>query len=130
MKVQNNISINNQTNFTGASKLSEKIAKKFAKAGNIGEGTSIACDFLGKAVVVPAVIMLASSEPKENKEFSAFKNPVAAFIQLGLEVPVLMAGLKNMGGFVRKRLFFITKKAKKSFFYNEKNTKEKIIKKN
>ena len=127
MKVQNNISINNQTNFTGASKLSEKIAKKFAKAGNIGEGTSIACDFLGKAVVVPAVIMLASSEPKENKEFSAFKNPVAAFIQLGLEVPVLMAGSKIVGDLADKGYFDKAKNARKGFSYNEKLQREKFI---
>ena len=127
MKVQNQTSINNQTAFRGASGISAKIAKSFAKAGNIGEGTSIACDFLGKAVVVPVVIMAASDEPKENKEFSAFKNPVAAFIQLGLEVPVLMAGSKIVGDLADKGYFDRAKSVKKGFSYNEKLQKEKFI---
>lgn len=44
MKVQNQTSINN-TPFQGGANITSKIAKSFAKAGDIGEGTSIACDF-------------------------------------------------------------------------------------
>ena len=126
MKVQNQTSINN-TPFQGGVNITSKIAKSFAKAGDIGEGTSIACDFLGKAVVVPAVIMLASNEPKDKKEFSAFKNPVAAFIQLGLEVPVLAIGSKIVGDLADKGFFDKAKNAKKGFSYNEKLQKEKFI---
>ena len=126
MKVQNQTSINN-TPFQGGANITSKIAKSFAKAGDIGEGTSIACDFLGKAVVVPAVIMLASSEPKDKKEFSAFKNPVAAFIQLGLEVPVLAIGSKIVGDLADKGFFDKAKNAKNGFSYNEKLQKEKFI---
>lgn len=103
--------------------LGQKAAKTFAKMDGIGEGASIAFDFLGKAVVVPAVIMLASKEPKEKKEYSALKNPVAAVIQLLLEVPILIFGSKaiekaaNNGGFDKgeKRL------------YNEKFSKDVFI---
>lgn len=126
MKVQNQTSINN-TPFQGGANITSKIAKSFAKAGDIGEGTSIACDFLGKAVVVPVVIMLASSEPKDKKEFSAFKNPVAAFIQLGLEVPVLAIGSKIVGDLADKGFFDKAKNAKNGFSYNEKLQKEKFI---
>ena len=126
MNVQNQPSINNTT-FMGAANVSSKIAKSFAKAGDIGEGTSIACDFLGKAVVVPAVIMLASDESRENKEFSAFKNPVAAFIQLGLEVPVLMAGSKIVGDLADKGFFDNSKNVKKGFSYNEKQQRQNFV---
>ena len=126
MKVQNLTSINNNS-FKGTSSITSKIAKSFAKSGDIGEGTSIACDFLGKAVVVPAVIMLASNEPKDKKEFSAFKNPVAAFIQLGLEVPVLMVGSKIVGELADKGFFDNKKNAKNGFSYNEKLQREKFI---
>lgn len=66
----------NIPDFKGGHQMHAKIADKFAKMGNIGEGASIAADFLGKAVVVPAVIMAASKEPAEKKEYSAFKNPL------------------------------------------------------
>jgi len=98
MKI-NRISTNNtnpaQTGFKGGrARVAAKIARAFSKIDGIGEGASIACDFLGKAAVVPAVIMLSSREPKEKKEYSALKNPVAAIIQLALEVPLLMFGSK------------------------------------
>ncbi len=78
----------------GLAAIQKNAAKTFANIEGIGEGASIAFDFLGKAIVVPAVIMLASKEPVEKKEYSALKNPVAAIIQLALEVPVLLLGSK------------------------------------
>lgn len=84
---------NNTPAFKGkGANLQNKFAKSFSKIDGIGEGTSIAFDFLGKAVIVPLVIMLSSKEPKEKKEYSAFKNPVAAVLQLALEVPILFFG--------------------------------------
>ncbi len=90
-------------------------AKTFAKIDGIGEGASITFDFLGKALVVPAVIMLSSKEPKEKKEYSAFKNPVAAVIQLALEVPILFFGSAAIEKGANKGLFD-TKDSKR---YNE-----------
>ncbi len=86
--------INNSIPFNGkgAAGFQKKFANTFAKIDGIGEGASIAFDFLGKALVVPAVIMISSKEPKEKKEYSAFKNPVAAVLQLALEVPILFFG--------------------------------------
>ncbi|GBF23624.1 hypothetical protein tpqmel_1028, partial [Candidatus Gastranaerophilus sp. (ex Termes propinquus)] len=62
----------------------------FLKHKNIGEATSIAVDFLGKSLLVPLVIMLSPNkkQTKEEKQYSAVKNPIAAAIQLGLEVPI------------------------------------------
>lgn len=110
--------------FKGNIKNPSFIAKKLSKMGEIGEGASIACDFLGKALVVPTVIMLASDEPKEKKEYSAFKNPVAAVIQLALEVPVLGFGTKLVGDLADKGIF---DKKDSDFSYNEKLAKEKFL---
>ena len=49
--------------------------------------------------------MLASKEPVEKKEYSALKNPVAAIIQLALEVPVLLLGSKAIEKAANKGLF-------------------------
>ena len=93
--------------------------------GEMGEGVSIACDFLGKALVVPFVIMMASDEPKDKKEFSALKNPVAATIQLGLEAPVLFFGSKLIGKYANKGFF---DKNPDEFSYNEKLFRDKFVK--
>ena len=100
--------------------LQKKAANTFANIEGIGEGASIAFDFLGKAVVVPAVIMLASKEPVEKKEYSALKNPVAAIIQLALEVPVLLLGSKAIEKAANKGLFDKGQKRQ----YNEKFHKD------
>ena len=106
MKVQNTTSLYNCPKFKGAPQNAvSKVAKTFADMGEMGEGVSIACDFLGKALVVPFVIMMASDEPKDKKEFSALKNPVAATIQLGLEAPVLFFGSKLIGKYANKGFF-------------------------
>ena len=102
----------------------QKTAKTFAKMGDIGEGTSIACDFFGKALVVPLVIMATSKEPQDKKEFSAFKNPVAAVIQLALEVPILAAGSKIIGECANKGMFDLKGS---NFSYNEKLKRTKFI---
>ena len=60
----------------GLAAIQKNAAKTFANIEGIGEGASIAFDFLGKAIVVPAVIMLASKEPVEKKEYSALKTPL------------------------------------------------------
>lgn len=100
------------------------LIQKFAKTGEIGEGWSIACDFIGKAVIVPAVIMGVSKEPKEKKEYSAFKNPVAAVIQLFLEVPVLIGGSKIVETLADKGYF---DKTDSGFSYNQKKFKEEFL---
>lgn len=123
MKIQNNTSLYSQ-NFKGTGNITNKIAKGFAKMGDIGEGASITCDFLGKAVVVPIVVMAASKEPKEKKEYSAFKNPVAAIIQLALEVPILLGGTKLIGDLADKGFF---DKKNSDFSYNEKKFKKEFI---
>lgn len=120
----NNYSNSYKPSFNGNPKISSFIAQKLAKIGDIGEGASITCDFLGKAVVVPAVIMMASDEPKEKKEYSAFKNPVAAVIQLALEVPILAAGTKLIGNLADKGTF---DKKGSDFSYNEKYYKDAFI---
>ncbi len=102
----------------------KKVANSFAKIDGIGEGASIAFDFLGKAAVVPAVIMLSSKEPKEKKEYSAFKNPVAAVIQLALEVPILFFGGIGIEKAANKGVF----DTKDSTRYNEKLHKDIFIK--
>lgn len=134
--------INNSTasSFRGnTASFQRKFANGFAKIDGIGEGASIAFDFLGKALVVPAVIMLSSKEPKEKKEYSAFKNPVAAVLQLALEVPILFLGsaaiekTANKGGFDTKtssryneKLYkdIFTKELKDSFKNDENNIKQ------
>lgn len=123
MKVYNQTNLYNQS-FRGANKLTKSIANGFAKMGEIGEGASITCDFLGKAVVVPVVIMAASKEPKEKKEYSAFKNPVAAVIQLALEVPILMGGTKLIGDLADKGIF---DKKDSDFSYNEKKFRQSFV---
>ncbi len=72
----------------------QKFAKTFANMDDIGEGTSIALDFAGKALVVPITIMATSKEPKETTEYNALKHPVAGTIQLLIEVPTLFLGRK------------------------------------
>ena len=102
----------------------QKTAKTFAKMGDIGEGTSIACDFFGKALVVPLVIMTTSKEPEDKKEFSAFKNPVAAVIQLALEVPILATGSKIISKCANKGMFDIKGS---NFSYNEELKRNKFV---
>ncbi len=119
MNIINSVSNANKTSFKGC------IIKRIAKTGEIGEALSIGCDFLGKAVIVPAVIMKVSKEPKEKKEYSAFKNPVAAVIQLALEVPVLLVGSKIIEKAADKGFF---DKKNSDFSYNQKKFKEDFIK--
>ncbi len=88
------------------------------------DGTSIACDFFGKALIVPAVIMASSKEPQDKKEFSAFKNPVAATIQLALEVPLLAVSSKIIENAANKGMFDIEGS---DFSYNEKLKKKEFI---
>lgn len=102
----------------------QKTAKAFAKMGNVGEGASIACDFFGKALIVPLVIMTTSKEPQDKKEYSAFKNPIAAIIQLALEVPILAAGSKIVSNCANKGMFDIEGS---DFSYNEKLKRAEFI---
>ena len=104
----------------------DKTAKAFAKMGDVGEGTSIACDFFGKALIVPFMIMTTSKEPQDKKEYSAFKNPIAAVIQLALEVPILAAGSKIVSNCANKGLFDIEGS---DFSYNEKLKKAEFLEK-
>lgn len=114
----------NSQNFQGKySYIQKKASNVFQKMDGIGEGASIAFDFLGKAVVVPAVIMLASEEPKEKKEYSAIKNPVAAVIQLLMEAPILYFGSKAIEKGANKGFF----DKDKSRIYNEKFHRDEFI---
>lgn len=116
--------VNTAPGFSGnCANIQKRLANSFAKMDDIGEGASIAFDFLGKAVVVPAVIMVSSDEPKEKKEYSAFKNPVAAIIQLALEVPILFFGSKAIEKSANKGKF--DKGANRQ--YNEKFYKDIFV---
>lgn len=99
-------------------------ADKFAKIDKIGEGTNIALDFIGKAILVPATIMAASKEPKEKKEYSALKNPVAAAFQLMMEAPILMLGSSFVANLANKGKL---DREGSNFSYNEKLYKDKFI---
>lgn len=118
--------INSSVPFQGKStaNFQKKFANSFAKIDGIGEGASIAFDFLGKALVVPAVIMISSKEPKEKKEYSAFKNPVAAVLQLALEVPILLLGSAAIEKAANNGRF----DTKTSNRYNEKLHKDIFVK--
>jgi len=100
--------VNSQNNFNFTAKapvirgVQEFASKTFSKIDEIGEGTNITLDFLGKAVLVPAIIMSASKEDKETKQYSAIKNPIAATIQLALEVPILAIGSKAIESLANK----------------------------
>jgi len=106
------------------SSIQTKCLSYFTKNSEIGEGASIACDFLGKAAIVPAVIMLTSKEPKEKKQYSALKNPVAATIQLALEVPILAVGSKIVGNLADKGVFDVENS---EFSYNALKKKDEFI---
>ncbi len=97
---------------------------KFAQIDQIGEGTNIALDFAGKAVLVPATIMLVSKEDKEKKEYSALKNPIAATIQLLMEVPILMLGSKLIEKLANSDKLY---KPKSGISYNEKSAKDLFL---
>ena len=87
----------NKTNFKASlpsRKIQDAAGKYFSRFEQIGEGANIALDFIGKAALVPAIIMTTSKEEKEKKTYSAIKNPIGATIQLILEVPLLMLGSK------------------------------------
>lgn len=115
----------NNNSFSGNyQRISKGVANKFASMNEMGEGISIACDFLGKAVVVPMVIMAASDEPKETKQYSALKNPVAALIQLAFEVPILAFGSKGIEKLADKGFF---DKDSSSFSYNTQTAKQSFV---
>ena len=122
-------SINN-INYTGHTNILKNIkcacGEKFAKIDEIGEGTNIALDFLGKALIVPAIIMLTSKEDKDKKEYSALKNPLAATIQILLEAPILMLGSKFIENLANKNKL---DSPKGDFSYNEAAAKEFFIEK-
>lgn len=99
-------------------------ADSFAKIDNVGEGTNIALDFLGKAILVPATIMIVSKEDKEKKEYSALKNPVAAVFQLMMEAPILIAGSNFVGKLANKGAL---DKAGSGISYNENLYRGKFI---
>lgn len=84
----------------------KKITDFFLKNGNVGEKTSVLIDIFGKAVLVPIVIIFNgfSKQPKEEKKYSAIKNPTAALIQLGLEVPIFYYATKGVKNLANKGL--------------------------
>lgn len=128
MRIQNiqSQSKNKAPNFKGAglANIQKRVAKGFSKIDGIGEGASIAFDFVGKAVVVPAIIIAASKEPKEKKEYSAMKNPVAAIIQLAIEVPILLFGSKAVESLANKGTL---DKKDSDFSYNAKKYQDEFV---
>jgi len=118
--------INNTPSFHGRAVLGKKFARYMSKFDHFGEGTNITLDFVGKAVITPLVIIAAANESKEKKEYSAIKNPIAAFIQLALEVPILYWGTKFIGNLANQGKL---DKQDSPFSYNEKAAKESFIKK-
>ncbi len=123
------INSTNNINYKGYSGIIKNIKRaagnKFAQIDQIGEGVNIALDFAGKAVLVPATIMVASKEDKGKKEYSALKNPVAATIQLMMEVPILMLGSKFIENLANKNKLY---KPKSGISYNEKAAKDFFVK--
>lgn len=119
----------NNINYKGHSGIVKNFKRaageKFAKIDQIGEGTNIALDFAGKAVLVPATIMLVSKEDKEKKEYSALKNPVAAIFQLLMEVPILILCSKYVENLANRNKL---NKIGGKISYNEKSAKENFIK--
>lgn len=109
------------------SSLKNKAVKYFSSADSFGEGTSIAMDFLGKALVVPALILMSPSKKstQDEKFFVAAKNPVGAGIQLAMEVPVLLGVSKWIENLAQKG---ILDGGEKDFSYNTKAAKEEFIK--
>lgn len=109
------------------SSLKNKAVKYFSGADSFGEGTNIAMDFLGKALVVPALILASPSKKttKDEKVFVAAKNPVGATIQLAMEVPILLGVSKWIENLAQKG---ILDGDKKDFSYNTKARKEEFVK--
>lgn len=89
----------NNLGFSGINMLPKKIiiqfqknnVNRFAKYAEIGEGSSIFLDFIGKFAIVPAMIIFNpfSKEDKDSKTYSALKNPLGAGIQFITEVAIL-----------------------------------------
>lgn len=123
-----NINTQNSINFSSRHHLIKRLkhaaVEKFSQVDNIGEGTNIALDFAGKAALVPATIMIASKEDKEKKQYSALKNPIAATLQLMMEVPILMWGSKLVEKLANQGKL---DKPESGFSYNEKLYKDEFI---
>jgi hypothetical protein len=66
----------------------------------------MAFDIAGKGVVLPLAIVFNnfSKEPREQKVYSAIKNPVTAVIQLGIQVPVFYAIWNGVGKLANRGL--------------------------
>lgn len=118
----------NNINYKGHQSILKSVKRaageKFAQIDQIGEGTNIMLDFLGKAVVVPTTIMLVSKEDKEKKKYSALKNPVAAVMQLSMEAPILMLGSKFVEKLANENKLY---KKGSRISYNERAAKEEFI---
>lgn len=121
MRINKQNNLNFSSNASLIKNFKRAAGEGFAKIDDIGEGVNITLDFLGKAVLVPATIMLVSKEEKEKKEYSALKNPVAATLQLLMEVPILMYGSKLIEKLANKGKL---DKEGSIFSYNEKAAKE------
>lgn len=130
MKVNNIQNSNSHPPTTFSGLPTEKITQFFLKHENVGEATSIAIDILGKAVLVPLVIMFnpfsKKSQSKEDKKYSAIKNPIAALIQLGLEVPIFYYTSNGIRNLANKGLLDNLKKSP-NFSYNAKAAKNTFI---
>ncbi|MDD3149969.1 MAG: hypothetical protein PHV68_03970 [Candidatus Gastranaerophilales bacterium] len=74
----------------------EAVTAFFSKHSEIGEGAGIFFDFIGKAAIIPIVMIFNpfSKEDKDSKTYSALKHPVGASIQAVMEVSILMQGTR------------------------------------
>lgn len=128
MKISRVNNTYNRANFKAAlpaGKLQEATSKYFSKFEQVGEGVNIALDFIGKALLVPTVIMLASKEDKEKKSYSAMKNPIGATASLVIEAPLLMVGSKYIGKLANSGKLDASNS---DFSYNEKAATDSFMK--
>ena len=104
-----------------------KMTKFFQEKGDFGESVNIAMDFVGKAAVTPALIMLSPSKDatKDEKTFAAIKNPIGATIQLACEVPILIGVSKAVEKMANNGTF---DKENSDFSYNVKNAQDIFVK--
>ena len=102
-----------------------KITQFFSKHENVGEASSILIDILGKGLLVPLVIMSNpfSKQSKEDKKYSAIKNPISATIQLGLEVPIFYFASKGARKLANQGLL----DKGRDFSYNAKSARDTFI---
>lgn len=111
-KLYKNKKCSNNLKFTSINVLSKvnlpKLQKNsinyFSKYAEIGEGSSVLLDFIGKFAVVPTLIMFnpfTKNEDKDSKIYSALKHPLAAAIQFATELTILNQASKTINNLAK-----------------------------